>query len=178
MFLLTSKFYPQGVVSPCPRAIYMYNIMKNLYKIRFQRDFLKLVANDRSDKRFLLTSKLCPLGLSAPGLQLINHKKMCIKSEVEEIILSFMSTKGQGHLLTCPNHSDSIFLNVFSSITAYFNISSALRCAIQDQWPSGFTSHRATRCPERAPCIKQTFGPPNFAGKSKCSNRMTFIENV
>ena len=24
----------------------------------------------------------------------------------------------------------------------------------------------------------QTFWPPNFAGKSKCSNRMTFIENV
>ena len=28
MFLLTSKFYPQGVVSPCPGAIYMYKIMK------------------------------------------------------------------------------------------------------------------------------------------------------
>ena len=27
-FLLTSKFCPQGVVSPCPGAIYMYKIMK------------------------------------------------------------------------------------------------------------------------------------------------------
>ena len=36
-----------------------------------------------------------------------------------------------------PNHSDSIFLNVFSSITTYFNISSALRWGIQDQWSSG-----------------------------------------
>ena len=36
-----------------------------------------------------------------------------------------------------PNHPDSIFLNFFSSITAYFNISSALRWAIQDQWSSG-----------------------------------------
>ena len=71
MFLLTSKFSPQGVVSPCPGAIYMYKIMKNLYKIRLQRVFFfKLEANDRSDKVFLLTSKLCPLGLSAPDLRL------------------------------------------------------------------------------------------------------------
>ena len=30
MFLLTSKFRPQEVVSPCPRAIYMYKIMKKI----------------------------------------------------------------------------------------------------------------------------------------------------
>ena len=36
-----------------------------------------------------------------------------------------------------PNHSDSIFLIFFSSVTAVFNISSALRWAIQDQWSSG-----------------------------------------
>ena len=38
-----------------------------------------------------------------------------------------------------PDHSDSIFLNFVSSITADFNISSALRWAIQDQWSSGLT---------------------------------------
>ena len=38
-----------------------------------------------------------------------------------------------------PNHSDSIFLNLFSSINTDFNISSALRWAIQDQWSSGFS---------------------------------------
>ena len=30
MFLLTSKFRPQWVVSPCPGAIYMYKIMKTI----------------------------------------------------------------------------------------------------------------------------------------------------
>ena len=71
MFLLTSKFRPQGVVSPCPGAIYMYKIMKkNCIKSDFKEIFLKLEANDGSDKRFLLTSKFCPLGLSAPDLQL------------------------------------------------------------------------------------------------------------
>ena len=66
MFLLTSKFHPQGVVCPCPGAIYMYKIMKkNCIKSDFKEIFLKLVANDGSDKRSLLTSKFCPLGLSA-----------------------------------------------------------------------------------------------------------------
>ena len=37
-----------------------------------------------------------------------------------------------------PDHLHSIFLNFFSSITADFNISSAIRWAIQDQWSSGF----------------------------------------
>ena len=70
MFLLTSKFRQQGVVSPCPRAIYMYmyKIMKrNCVKSEFKEIFLKL---DRSDKRFLLTSKFCSLGLSASDLRL------------------------------------------------------------------------------------------------------------
>ena len=48
---------------------------KKMYKIRLQRDFLKLVPNDRSDKRFLLTSKFCPLGLSAPDLWLYTFIK-------------------------------------------------------------------------------------------------------
>ena len=37
-FLLTSKCCPQGVFCPCPGAIYMYKIIKNVYKIRFRRD--------------------------------------------------------------------------------------------------------------------------------------------
>ena len=41
MFLLTSKFRPQGVICPCPAALYMYKIMKKLYKIRLQRDFFE-----------------------------------------------------------------------------------------------------------------------------------------
>ena len=77
MFPLTSKFHPQGVVSPCPGAIYIYKIMKkNCMKSDFKEIFLKLVANDGSDKKFLLTSKFCPLGLSAPVLQLYTFIKI------------------------------------------------------------------------------------------------------
>ena len=71
MFLLTSKFHPQGVFSPCPGAIYMYKIMKQIVlNSDFKETFFKLVANNRRDKMFLLTSKFCPLGLSAPDLRL------------------------------------------------------------------------------------------------------------
>ena len=70
MFLLTSKFRPQGVVSPCPGAIYMYKIMK---KSCIKSDFKEIFF--RSDKKFLLTSKFCPLGLSAPDLQLYTFIK-------------------------------------------------------------------------------------------------------
>ena len=37
-FLLTSKICPQGVFCHCPGAIYMYKIIKNVYKIRFRRN--------------------------------------------------------------------------------------------------------------------------------------------
>ena len=37
-FLLTSKLCPLGLTAPCPGAIYMYQIMKKMYKVRLQRD--------------------------------------------------------------------------------------------------------------------------------------------
>ena len=85
-FLLTSKFCLQGVVSPHEK-----NCIKS-YKEFFFFFFFKLVANDLSDKRFLLTSKFCPLvpwgclPLICGCTHLLNHEKMCIKSEVEEIL--------------------------------------------------------------------------------------------
>ena len=64
-FLLTSKVCPQGVVCPCPGAIYIYKSIKDVYKIRFRRDhfetyniwakrkiqrfFFKLATNGQSD---------------------------------------------------------------------------------------------------------------------------------
>ena len=48
---------------------------KNCIKSDFKEIFLKLVANDQSDKRFLLTSKFCSLGLSAPDLRLYTFIK-------------------------------------------------------------------------------------------------------
>ena len=54
---------------------------------------LKLATNDGSDKKFLLTSKLCPLGAVCPlprgYIHVLNHEKNCIKSDLKEISLNF-----------------------------------------------------------------------------------------
>ena len=58
---------------------------------------LKLATDDRSDKKFLLTSKLCPLGavcrLPRGYKQVLNHEKKCIKSNFKEISLK-LATNG------------------------------------------------------------------------------------
>ena len=58
---------------------------------------LKLATGDRSDKNFLLTSKLVPWGLYAPlprgYIHVLNHEKTCIKSDFKEISLK-LGTNG------------------------------------------------------------------------------------
>ena len=58
---------------------------------------LKLATDDQSDKKFLLTSKLCPLGAVCPQprgyIHVLNHKKNCIKSDLKEIS-SKLATNG------------------------------------------------------------------------------------
>ena len=58
---------------------------------------LKLATDDRSDKKFLLTSKLCPLGAVCPlprgYIHVLNHEKNCIKSDCKEISLK-LATNG------------------------------------------------------------------------------------
>ena len=58
---------------------------------------LKLATDDRSDKKFLLTSKLCPLGAVCPlpwgYIHVLNHEKKCIESDFKEISLK-LATNG------------------------------------------------------------------------------------
>ena len=58
---------------------------------------VKLATDDQSDKKFLLTSKLCPLGAVCPQPQgyihVLNHEKNCIKSDFKEISLK-LATNG------------------------------------------------------------------------------------
>ena len=58
---------------------------------------LKLATDDRIDKKFLLTSKLCPLGAVCPlpwgYIHVLNHEKKCIKSDFKEISLK-LATNG------------------------------------------------------------------------------------
>ena len=65
---------------------------------------LKLATDGRSDKTFLLTSKLCPLGAVCPlprgYVHVLNHEKNCIKSDFKEIFLK----------LATNDQSDKMFL--------------------------------------------------------------------
>ena len=58
---------------------------------------LKLATDDRSDKKFLLTSILCPLRAVYPlprgYIYVLNHEKNCIKSDLKEISLK-LATNG------------------------------------------------------------------------------------
>ena len=66
-FQLTSKFCPLRAVCLCPRAVYMYYIIKkNCIKSDFKDIFFKLATNEWSDEMFLLTLKFCPVGAVCP----------------------------------------------------------------------------------------------------------------
>ena len=58
---------------------------------------LKVATDDRSDKKFLLTSKLCPLGAvcSLPWgyICVLNHETKCIKSDFKEIFLKLATNE-------------------------------------------------------------------------------------
>ena len=58
---------------------------------------LKLATDDRSDKKSLLTSKLCLLGAVCPlpwgYIHALSHEKKCIKSDFKEIFLK-LATNG------------------------------------------------------------------------------------
>ena len=56
---------------------------------------LKQATDARSDKKFLLTSKLCPLGAVCPlprgYIHVLNHEKKLYKSEFKEISLKLVT---------------------------------------------------------------------------------------
>ena len=58
---------------------------------------LKLATDDRSNKKFLLTSKLCPLGAICPlprgYMHVLNHEKKCIKADFKEISLKLATNR-------------------------------------------------------------------------------------
>ena len=58
---------------------------------------LRLATDDRSDKKFLLTSKPCPLGTLCPlprgNIHVVNHDKNCIKSRLQRFFFK-LATNG------------------------------------------------------------------------------------
>ena len=56
-FCWDQNFDPKALSAPALGLYTCKKNIKNVYKIRVQRDFLKLATNDQNDKAFLLTSK-------------------------------------------------------------------------------------------------------------------------
>ena len=118
-FCWHQNFVPKGLSTPAP-GLYTCGItLKNLYKIRVERDFLKLATNDESDKAFLLASNFWPQGVVCPCAGAIymwkNIKKCVWNQEFKEMFLK-LTLNGQsdkGFLLTskfCLHCLESIYM--------------------------------------------------------------------
>ena len=111
-----------------------------MYKIRLQRSFFffYVVANDRSDKRFLRTSKFCPLGLFAPDLWLYTF----IKSW--KVVY-----KGRGVCVWGGNSGLTSLSTIFQSyhdgcdreLNAHFYSAASLKYHVPDTWYDTTPSH-------------------------------------
>ena len=91
LFCRYKNFVPRDCLSLPRGYIHVFNHEK-MYKIRLQRHFLKLATNEWSDKTFLLTSKLCPMGFVCPcpgAIYMYKIMKKCIKSDFKEMFWNF-----------------------------------------------------------------------------------------
>ena len=71
MLLLTSKFRPKGLSAPAPGLYTCIKSWKKMYKIRLQWVIFFFICSKWPKwQEVSVTSKFCPLGLSAPDLQL------------------------------------------------------------------------------------------------------------
>ena len=91
-FLLISIVCPQGVFCPCSGAIYIYKIIKNVYKIRFRNDYFE-TSNLWAKREGLsvvieILSPVDCLPLSGAIYIWWNMKKMYIKSDFKAMFFS------------------------------------------------------------------------------------------
>ena len=95
MFLLTTEFHPQGVISPCPGAIYMFKPWKKMYKIRLQRDLFETCSKWQKwqDIKILSHGVVCPWFVA---IYIYEIMKRCVWSQrLKRFFLNF-------HQMTIP----------------------------------------------------------------------------
>ena len=97
LFSWHQDFVHKEFSAPAPELYKCGKTLKMCIKSEFKEICLKLATNGRSDKGFLLTSKVCPQGLFCPCPGAIYIYKIInnvIKSYFKEIILK-LATYGQ-----------------------------------------------------------------------------------
>ena len=132
-----------------PGAIYMYKIMKKIYKIRLQRDSFRTCSKWPKWQEVSVDIKILSPGIVCPwpvAIYMYLIMKRCVLSQrLKRFFLNLQQMNivmrpSCWHQNFGPNGLSAptlgLCLNFFSSITAYFNISSALRWVKQDQWSS------------------------------------------
>ena len=91
-FLLTLKVCPQGVFCPCREAIYMYKVIKNVYKIRFRRDHFETYIIWAKRKGLSVVIKILSSMDCLPLLGALyiwrNTKRMYIKSDFKAFFVN------------------------------------------------------------------------------------------
>ena len=102
-FLLTSKVCPQGVFCPCTGAMYMYKIIKNMYKIRFRRDHFKTCNIWAKRKGLSVVIKiLSPMDcLPLPGaiyIYMVKQEKNVYKIRLQSNFFFKPATNGQSDM--------------------------------------------------------------------------------
>ena len=156
-FLLTSKLCPLGTVCPCPGLYTCIKSWKELYKIRLQRDlFLNLQQMTEMTRCSCWHQNFVPWGclpLTCGYIHLLNHEKMCIKSEVEEILFKLATNDHSDEAFQLTSNfwpqsatAQGLCLNFFSSITADFNMSSQMVLWFKEVFLFSRKNHESIFC--------------------------------
>ena len=85
-FCWHQKFVPRGFSALAPGAIYMYKIIKNAYKIRFQRSFWNLQHMGKGKRPFCCHQNFVPNELSAHAqgyIHMVKHEKNVYKIRLQ-----------------------------------------------------------------------------------------------
>ena len=138
------NFILKGLSAPASGLYTCIKSCKKLCKIRLERDFFKVTRGSCWHQNFVPWE--C-LPLTCGYFHVLNHEKMCIKSEVEEIFLNLQQMTivmrpSCWHQNIGPNGLSAptqwLCLNFFSSITADFNISSGVSTQVSNTGPMVF----------------------------------------
>ena len=141
----------KGLSAPAQGLYTCIKSWKKLYKIRLQREFFKICSKWPKWQEVSVDIKIVSPWVVCPDLRLYTFIKSW-KDVYKVQRLRFFLNLQQMTIVMRPScwhqnfgpkglsaPAQVLCLNFFTSITADFNIPSALRWTIKDQWSSGFS---------------------------------------
>ena len=114
-FCWHQNLVPWGLSVPAPGLYTCIKSWKFFYKIRLQRHLFKLATNEWSDKTFLLTSKLCPLGAVCPcpcPYLVKTLKNLLLRNQQADDLETWYAASGAKVLQACSNDDPGMTLTI------------------------------------------------------------------